>query len=268
MQDLVDGLNAAAGEGTYAAIMTGKIGTDEITVALIYKTASAFPSGVYAVLDDPSFTDPLNSGVQKNRPALAQTFFDKVNGGILTVVVNHLKSKGSSCGPGDDDPEQGNCSLTRTLAAEALLDWLAQDPTNSQDLDFLILGDLNAFDKEDPISAIIAGPDDTADTLDDFTDLIFQFGGERAYSYLFDGQLGYLDHALASQALVPQIKIATIWHINADESDLLDYDMTYKKDAQDALYEPDAYRASDHDPIIVFLALNPSNPVYLPVIQH
>ena len=268
LQNLVDGLNAAAGKDTYAAIPTGKIGTDEITVALIYQPASAVPLGAFAVLDDPSFTDPLGSGVQKNRPALAQTFFDNINGGIFTVVVNHLKSKGSSCGPDDDDPEQGNCSLTRTKGAEALIDWLAQDPTGSQDADFLILGDLNAYGKEDPISAIQAGPDDTAGSTDDFTDLIYQFDGETAYSYLFDGQLGYLDHALASQDLVLQVKNTTIWHINADEPDLLDYDMTYKKDAQDALYEPNAYRASDHDPVIVYLTLQPSNPLYLPMIRR
>jgi uncharacterized protein len=43
----------------------------------------------------------------------------------------------------------------------------------------------------------------------------------------------------------------TVWHINADEPDLIDYDMTFKQDAQDALYAPDAYRSSDHDPVIV-----------------
>ncbi len=45
----------------------------------------------------------------------------------------------------------------------------------------------------------------------------------------------------------------TAWHINADEPDLIDYDMTFKKDAQDAIYAPDAYRSSDHDPVIVGL---------------
>ncbi len=29
--------------------------------------------------------------------------------------------------------------------------------------------------------------------------------------------------------------------------------MSYKQDAQDALYAPDAYRSSDHDPVIVGL---------------
>ena len=53
----------------------------------------------------------------------------------------------------------------------------------------------------------------------------------------------------------PQVTGATIWHINADEPDILDYDTSFKKDAQDALYEPNAYRSSDHDPVIVGLDL-------------
>ena len=46
----------------------------------------------------------------------------------------------------------------------------------------------------------------------------------------------------------------TEWHINADEPDILDYDTTYKSNTQDALYAPDPYRSSDHDPVIVGLS--------------
>ncbi len=174
---------------------------------------------------------------------------DNTNGGIFTAVVNHLKSKGSPC---DDlgDPDlgdgAGNCNLTRTAAAEALVDWLAGDPTGSGDADFLIMGDLNAYDKEDPIDALIAGG---------YSDLVYQYLGENAYSYVFDGQLGYLDHALANSALASEISGLTIWHINADEASLIDYDMSYKLDAQDLIYAPDAYRSSDHDPVVVGLTV-------------
>jgi len=133
------------------------------------------------------------------------------------------------------------------------VDWLASDPTGSSDSDYLIIGDLNSYDKEDPIDAIKAGPDDVLGTADDYTDLIFNFQGEDAYSYVFDGQIGYLDYALASPELVPEVTGASDWHINADEPDLIDYDMTFKAPAQDALYAPDPYRASDHDPVIVGL---------------
>ena len=49
----------------------------------------------------------------KNRPALAQTFTETATGADLTVVVNHLKSKGSACDDVGDpiDPNgQGNCN--------------------------------------------------------------------------------------------------------------------------------------------------------------
>ncbi|MEJ2747307.1 MAG: ExeM/NucH family extracellular endonuclease, partial [Anaerolineae bacterium] len=259
VQDLVAGLNESLGSEVYGYIATGPIGTDAIKQAFIYKLDTVSPVGSYAILDDLSFVDPLNYGEWKNRPALAQTFEQNATGGEVTVVINHLKSKGSACGEGDDDAEQGNCTLTRTLAAQALVDWLATNPTGSGDADYLIMGDLNSYDKEDPIDAIVAGADDNPGTGDDYTDLAYQFLGEYAYSYVFDGQLGYLDYALANQDLSSQVTGVTIWHINSDEPDILDYDMTYKQDAQDALYEPNAYRSSDHDPVIVGLRLEGDN---------
>lgn len=255
--DLVSGLNDVLGAGTYDYIATGAIGTDAIRVALIYKPASVTPLGAYAVLDssvDSRFIDT------KNRPTLAQTFQDNLTGNVFTLAVNHLKSKGSACddvGDPDTGDGSGNCNLTRTAAAEALVDWLATDPTGSGDADFLIMGDLNSYDKEDPIDAIHEGSDDTLSTGDDYTDLIFHFDGEFAYSYVFDGQVGYLDHALANANLLDEVTGVTEWHINADEADLIDYDTSFKQPAQDAIYAPDAYRSSDHDPVIVGLSLVP-----------
>jgi predicted extracellular nuclease len=244
IEDLVSGLNAASGAGTYAYIDTGVIGTDEIKVAFVYKPASVTPVGDFAVLDssvDPRFLDTLN------RPALAQSFQTNESGGVFTAVVNHLKSKGSDCndvGDPDTGDGSGNCNLTRTAAAEALVDWLATDPTGSGDDDFLIIGDLNSYAKEDPIDALLAGG---------YTDLVRTFEGEFAYSFVFDGQLGYLDHALAGGGLVDEVTGATEWHINADEPDILDYDTTFKEPAQDALFEPNAFRSSDHDAVLVDL---------------
>jgi uncharacterized protein len=213
------------------------------------------PFGDFAILDtsvDSRFLDDFN------RPVLAQTFVNNSTGGVFTVAVNHLKSKGSDCNAvGDPDlgDGAGNCNLTRLAAAEALVDWLATDPTGSGDEDFLIIGDLNSYDKEDPIDAILEGADDALGTADDYTDLLFNFIGEFAYSYLFDGQLGYLDHALANSALLDEVSGVTVWHINADEADLIDYDTSFKGPNQDAIYAPDAYRSSDHDPVIVGLEL-------------
>gem|GEM_PF-2503315 len=144
LASLVDALNTAIGSATYAYIDSGTIGSDAIRVGLIYKSATIQPSGLPAVLDssvDQAFID------SRNRPALAQTFEEIASGALLTVAVNHFKSKGSACddiGDTDAGDGQGNCNGTRTSAAIALANWLASDPTGSGDADFLILGDLNA----------------------------------------------------------------------------------------------------------------------------
>ena len=128
-----------------------------------------------------------------------------------------------------------------------LLDWIATDPTGTGDPDFLIIGDLNSYDKEDPIDVFTAGG---------YADLLAAYQGELAYSYLFGGALGYLDYGMSSATLTPQVTGATAWHINSDEPDILDYDTSFKKDAQDALFEPNAFRSSDHDAVIIGLDLD------------
>jgi predicted extracellular nuclease len=242
--DLVSGLNDVLGDGVYAYIETGAIGTDAIRQALIYKPGSVTPVGDFAILDssvDPGFLDDLN------RPVLAQTFMDNTSGGLFTVAVNHLKSKGSDCNAvGDPDlgDGQGNCNLTRTAAAEALVDWLASDPTDSGDEDFLIIGDLNSYDKEDPIDVITAAG---------YTDLIREYEGEGAYSFVFDGQVGYLDHGLANAELVDEVTGATVAY-QRRRTDIIDYNTNFKLDPA-AIYAPDQYRYSDHDPVVVGLGV-------------
>lgn len=248
--DLVAGLNAASpSRDRYAFIdpRRSRLGTDEIAVGLIYRQDMVSPHKDAAVLDatvDPRFDDT------RNRPALAQTFRERRTGERLTVAVNHLKSKGSSCddrGDKDMGDGQGNCNLTRVRAAQALVDWLGRDPTQSYDPDRLIIGDLNAYAKEDPINVIRAAG---------YADLLATFVGEDAYSYVFSGQSGYLDHGLASASLASQVKGATEWHINADEPRVLDYNLEFKTPRQQSqLYGAGPYRASDHDPLVIGIDL-------------
>jgi hypothetical protein len=245
LQSIVDGLNAEVGAGTWEFIATGNIGTDAIRVGLIYKANVVVPAGNFALLNssvDSRFND------RKNRPALAQSFDVLNGGGRFTVAVNHLKSKGSDC---DDvgDPNradgQGNCSRTRTQAATALGDWLHADPTRSGDPDILIIGDLNSYLQEDPLQALEnAG----------FVNLLDASVGSEAYSFVFGGQAGALDHAFASRALATRVSGVAEWHINADEAPLIDYNLDFGRDA--GLFDDATpFRASDHDPIIV--GINP-----------
>ncbi|HCF5017760.1 SpnA family nuclease [Pseudomonas aeruginosa] len=247
--DLVNGLNASLPQGQRYAFVNpnrAKLGSDEIAVGLIYRGDKVRTYRSAAVLDSsvsPEFDDT------RNRPTLAQTF-QEINGGErLTIAVNHLKSKGSAC---DGDPDtgdgQGNCNLTRARAAQALVDWLAGDPTGAKEPDRLIIGDLNSYAKEDPVNVIRSAG---------YTDLVArQAGAGKGYSYVFSGQSGYLDHALANASLARQVRGAVEWHINADEPRVLDYNVEFKTPRQqDSLYNAEPYRASDHDPVVIGIDL-------------
>ncbi|MFO1330100.1 MAG: ExeM/NucH family extracellular endonuclease [Rubrivivax sp.] len=251
---LVNALNAAVGAGTYAYIDPGlpKLGTDAIAVGMIYKTGTVRPVGSPAVLDK-SVDARFDSDNQ--RPSLAQTFEDPATGALFTPVINHLKSKGSAAAlPGDADAGdgQGFSNATRTQAALALADWLATDPTHQGDGDFIVMGDLNAYAMEDPLQALRDGGDDQRGTADDLVDAI----DATSYSYSFDGQWGSLDHGLVTRGLLHQLVDAGKWHINSDEPIALDYNVEFKSVAQlSSYYAPDAYRSTDHDPVV--LGLNP-----------
>jgi len=248
IDDLVAAINAIMGAGTYSIVDPGApIGTDAITVALLYKSSVVLLNGASQILDSSNSISDADGVLfvdTRNRPSLVQKFALVENGETLVISVNHLKSKGSGCGAGDDDTTtgQGNCNLTRTRAAQALSAFL---DTQFPDTATLIIGDLNAYAKEDPVSALEQAG---------FTNLINSFGGDEAYSYSFRGLLGYLDHALANDEAMAKVVDVTEWHINADEPIALDYNVEFKTPGNvDNYYADDAYRMSDHDPVVIAL---------------
>jgi len=248
IKDLIDGLNSAGKDrNLFRFIRPGlnKIGSDAITVGMIYRTSSVEAKGSHAILNK-SVISQFDD--RKNRPSLAQTFIDVSSGAKFTLVVNHFKSKGSPCvGDPDTGDGQGNCNQTRTRAAQALVSWLQSDPTHSGDADFLVIGDLNSYAKEDPVAAIESGG---------YVNLVNRFEGKNAYSYVFDGLSGTLDHAFASNSLASQVSDVSSWHINADEPSVLDYNEENKSSQQKIeLYSANPFRASDHDPMIIELNL-------------
>ncbi|WP_413663154.1 ExeM/NucH family extracellular endonuclease [Microbulbifer sp. CNSA002] len=250
IQDLINGLNAATGSENYQFINPDltQLGTDEITVGLIYRSDRVMPVGAAATTDSYPFDDG-------NRQPLLQAFAELSSGEELAVVVNHFKSKGSCPEDGslNDDlgDGQGCWNSLRTEAADALVSWIDSDPTGSGNDRVLVLGDLNSYARENPIS-----------TLKDagYADLLEVFGEGEAYSYVYSGESGYLDHALASESLAPLVTGAADWHINADEPRVLDYNIENKTDEQvESFYSTDAFRASDHDPLVVELDLGADN---------
>lgn len=237
IQDIVNGLNTLTAPNTYTFVNSGTIATDQITVAMIYKPGVVSPVGAPASLStSASFTFT-------GRRPLAQTFQQITTGEVLTVVVNHFKSKGSgTAGVGDADISDGQGAFngTRTRQAQDLVAWLTTKPTGTNDPDYLIIGDLNSYAKEDPITFLEGSG---------FGNLL----PTTSYSYAFDGQFGSLDHALATGSLAAQVTGAEKWHINADEPIILDYNTEYGANMTkpSSLYSPDQFRSSDHDPVII-----------------
>ena len=259
LADLVDKLNAATAPGTFAYIdadagtgQTNALGTDAIKVGLIYQPAKVQPIGTTAALNTTAFVNG-GDGAARNRASLAQAFREAATGGEVIINVNHLKSKGSACDVPDAGDGQGNCNDVRTEAVSQLTSWLATDPTGIGDPDVLLLGDYNSYAMEDPIMALQGAG---------YVHLIKTRLGPAAYSYAFDGQWGYLDHALASASLDSQVAGVADYHINADEPTALDYNTEFKTAGQQAsLYAADEFRVSDHDVVVVGLALNGLPPV-------
>lgn len=279
---LVDALNAADGSARFAYVDPtldgGMIGTDQITTGLIYDTTAldliTSDSIVFAEASNAETSELADiTAYQRNRPTIAATFADADSGTEFTLASVHFKSKGDSGladaaaaaqaavdagtatqdqidlladGNVDSGNGQGYWNQVRADAAAELLNWLETGYDGTGVTNYLVMGDLNAYSQEDPVQAFTQSGE--------ITDLIDQFIGlDSAYSYVYDGQQGALDQALASNELAGLVTGTAEWHINADEPDLLSYNSAYS-DA--GFYNEDVFASSDHDPVIVGIAFD------------
>ena len=173
-----------------------------------------------------------------------QGFTEKASGEKFILSVNHFKAKsGSGSGANKDQGDgQGSYNAARIQEANSILSNYSSYTSTFGDEDFLIVGDLNAYGKEDPIT-----------TLTDWgmIDLHRTFHADSSYSYVYQGTLGYLDHALCNSTLYPQVTGMTPYHINAPEKDAYTYDGSSNDGTM--------FRCSDHDPILVGLRLGKDN---------
>ena len=240
IRNLVDALNASAdpakGETdlwSHVPEPAGGLGVDGIRVGLIYRPATVRPVDPPMIDRDPVF----------KRPPFAQTF--EAQGERFTVVVNHFKSK--SCRrvletERDVGDGQGCWNPLRVRQARRLLAFVNQLQAETDEADVLVIGDLNAYGGEDPIRAL---------TNAGLTDQIAaQVPAAERYSFVWGGEAGYLDHALTTPSLSGRVTGVSIWHINADEPTVLDYNTEHR---DPDLYRPDPYRSSDHDPVLIGL---------------
>jgi predicted extracellular nuclease len=239
LAQLVAALNSAAGSAAdWRFVDAGDgPGSDAIRVALIYRAGRVSVIGAPATLVDGAFA-------YGSRPPLAQSFRAGA-GPAFTVVANHFKSKGScqqATGADRDSGDgQGCWNAARVAAATQLDQWIRSDPTHIGGDRALIIGDLNSYAMEDPITTLTAAGWRDALALDSVAE---------PYSYLWDGMAGRLDHALVTPALAPAVRGAAEWHNNADEETAQGYQHG----------EPGPWRASDHDPLLIGLDIGSAKP--------
>ncbi len=233
LTQLVKALNESLGEEAYTFMpdpSTG-VGSDQIKQAFIYKPAK---------LD--LVTSSSDTSSVHDRPPVAAVFLEKATGEMFTAITVHFKSKGSCPAAGDIDRGQGCWTLRRSAQAQATLDFAARIGEATQDTDVIIMGDLNSYRSEDPVTVF----------TQDYVNLDERLPLEERYTYVFAGESGTLDYALASPSLNAQVTGFTNWHINSDEARLFDYNLEFNPPE---LFRPYPFRASDHDPVIIGLEL-------------
>jgi predicted extracellular nuclease len=237
---LITAMNEQTIAGRYGFVNDGGSPYGSYTkVGYLYRTDKVTP---YSGLK--SNTSPTYSTSYRLKE---QAFTLKSNGERFTFSLNHFKAK-TGCPTSGTDADQGDgqgCyNATRIVEATSTVNFITANKTYYNDKKVLVMGDLNAYGKEDPVQVFVnAG----------YTDLHRAYHADSAYSYIFNNEAGYLDNALASDLLRSNVTGVTVFHINSDEPAMFDYSGNN--------YQANMYRSSDHDPVIVGLSLGIVNDV-------
>ena len=210
-------------------------GQGELRVALAYRRDRVAPTGKRR----------RDRRAVHDRPPLVAGFRSQEGGAPFAVAAVHFKSKGGCPKVGDTDSGQGCWNRRRTEQARALTGFL-EEWREDGGAPVVIAGDINAYGGEDPVRALAAAG---------YTDLIAErVPPRRRYTFVYDGQAGYLDHLHAAAPLAERAAAVHLHPINADEPAFLAYD----RGGPDGRYvTSDAFRASDHDPVAVDVLRRP-----------
>ena len=280
IQALVNAINEELGDSEqYSFIATSdgsEIGTDAITVGLLYKASVVTPEGDATIVAMPVQQIDEDS-LARMRPSLLQSFVHTESDKTFLVAVNHFKSKGSQCAedmaeePSEITTIQGSCNAFRVSAAVTLGNALSDENLPERKV---ILGDLNAYSAEDPVAVLtdytpesrgytITTAVNTAMNDGASVEIESSFGyhnlaeefDEEGFSYWFYGteQVGSLDHVLASEAMLADAIDGSHWNINSVEAYQLQYDQAlrfYPDEEGYAFTDVGPFRSSDHDPFI------------------
>lgn len=231
-QDLIQlANNATQRSWAVARPVDDNTGTDKITVGLFYRTDQLTAVGPAQTLSGPEF--------ERSRQPQAQLFQQLPDGENILIVINHLKSKGSCPDSGEDADQQdgqGCWNPVRRVSAEKMSAWAKGLALSYATDNILILGDMNAYRNEDPVTAIRnAGYKELVETSQ-----------LPNYSFVFAGQHGTLDYAFASETLLDQVQQAYIWHVNAAFPAHMELPQPW-------------LGFSDHDPVVVEFRLRHSS---------
>lgn len=172
---------------------------------------------------------------------IIQCFEQKSSGEKFILSLNHFKAKSGKASGNNVDQHDGQGAFNARRVEEAA-NCLKTFQTLQEyygDTDVMVVGDLNSYSKEDPIRTF---------TDAGYVDELMKYVPE-SWSYVYDGQVGYLDHILSSASMSQQVVKAFTWDVNASEPSALGYEFT-------SYFQSNAYRYSDHNPVIVHLNLN------------
>ena len=261
---LVDALNAAAGSAVWAYAPSPSADKlpplaqqDVIRTAFIYKPAEVSLVGPQTVLTTESDDgEPFSIAREPDAQGFKKAGANDLD--AFLVVANHWKSKGSGTPLYDGDAEdtsspannQGAFNATRVREAQAVVTFANQVAASLGTTKIFLVGDFNAYTREDPIEILYAaGYTDLGSTFDP---------SEQTYS--FNSLQGSLDHVLASPTAKALVTGADVWQINAQEAVAYSYSR-YNYNVTQLFNGTDPFAASDHDPVIVGLTL-PSTPTW------
>ena len=210
---ITDGLYAHASSGSYQGLKAG----------FIYRSDKLATVG--------SNYSPYTSGAEYKARMRIQAFRELATDEIFVLSMNHFKAKDSSADAGEGTRME---NVTKLITA---IGNITTDP------DVLVMGDLNAYMDEAPIEAL---------EEEGFEEQLIRFEA-NAYSYIYRGTKGILDHCMANSTMATQITSARVYHINTAGG----YNYEY----------------SDHDAVLVGLNLGEQQgsslePVSAPVPAH
>lgn len=234
IRNICDALNSTMGNNIFSFIDDrGSIYGSYTKVGFIYRSDRVVPDGKLRNINN----------ILPHRKKL-QCFRLLANNEKFVLSLNHFKSKTGKNATGDNADNgdgQGLFNGDRVREATAVIDAIKSYTSACNDNDVLVMGDLNAYSQENPLHIFYNNG---------FSNILKK-QNDSAYSYVYQGVSGCIDHAVANASMANQIVRAEVFHINADEPKMFEYKQNTSQD--------NMYRSSDHDIVVVALNLGGTN---------